>query len=612
VRQRLAARAVREGALAGMPAFADAAFAGHWVDDEGTELHIDGCTVHGPGGGSMDLEMKAQGKCTLELGGEMHEGKLSADGSKLLWSDGAVWVRKRTRAAKTTKTVKLPDLSLEQVLNLQRDLYAGFSSDEFQDKLAEHELLDTKGSTQWMTERSELFLTVQGQVLPKYGFESTQSGVVHMLQCTARFNSNPEYRQNREMLNELLGLTSAEGKVEASPSRVAEEKAATPPARDFAAERAARRDGSTRELPSRPSTGASRWQAPGDVFSLSHSSLLPRGGRPQRQRAAKPQKPCAGRRAEAAEESPRVGKTKATLTIAKPPSPAPGPVEDVEVVAREAVGDLEVRVVVPSDATFQDLKQAISKHVGNREVLQNGHLVCSQDGLFKPHKPKAVIGNVREVLVLAASLAMHDDHAARAWRRELEEQGRAQPARRSTTSASQEAPSSGAGGPSNTTKGDNKGKGAVFSPPSRGHNTTKSQPTTRSTLPEGGAREPPFGKCFVVGSWDGFSGRHEMAWDCCGDYRLIVQLGESALEESFQIIAHGVSSGKRIYPSINNANKRVPHETMGPDANFRGKSWIIGKDDIDASEFGAQYEVTLHCPQGCPSSVDWAKIARLD
>lgn len=98
------------------------------------------------------------------------------------------------------------ELSLEDALNLQRDLQESFSSDAFQDKLGTLENTTPKGSDLFVRERNQIFLEAQIPVLEKYGFEGSQRGVVKMLQAGARWNDNEKYQQNRETLNDLLGL----------------------------------------------------------------------------------------------------------------------------------------------------------------------------------------------------------------------------------------------------------------------------------------------------------------------------------------------------------------------------------------------------------------------
>ncbi|CAJ1347413.1 unnamed protein product [Effrenium voratum] len=70
----------------------DGAFAGAWQDDEGTVVVVKDSRMYGPDGGQLDLKISGRSKCSFQMGTEIYEGTLSADG-KLVWNDGAVWVR---------------------------------------------------------------------------------------------------------------------------------------------------------------------------------------------------------------------------------------------------------------------------------------------------------------------------------------------------------------------------------------------------------------------------------------------------------------------------------------------------------------------------------------
>jgi len=101
-----------------------------------------------------------------------------------------------------------PTLSLEAALQLQRELYEGFANKDFQAELRELEEQHGKGYEGYggEAERTALYLTVQSAILPKYGFEGSQAGVVAMLEAASCHNTNEEFRENRRMLNQLLGL----------------------------------------------------------------------------------------------------------------------------------------------------------------------------------------------------------------------------------------------------------------------------------------------------------------------------------------------------------------------------------------------------------------------
>jgi len=85
-----------------------------------------------------------------------------------------------------------PQITLEEALQMQRDLAEGFGKSEFQQKLSE---LESKygQSRQFLRERQMLFLTVQKVVLPKYGFDGNPKGVYDMMQAFNAFSDNQEF-----------------------------------------------------------------------------------------------------------------------------------------------------------------------------------------------------------------------------------------------------------------------------------------------------------------------------------------------------------------------------------------------------------------------------------
>lgn len=112
-------------------------------------------------------------------------------------------------------------LTLERVLRLQRELYVAFSDEDFQRRLAEVEATNGSARANYSSAHTELFLTVQNKILPKYGFPEGQKGVVEMLKASARFNHNRQFQQNRTMLNQLLGLAPKRGEGEKHLAEIA-------------------------------------------------------------------------------------------------------------------------------------------------------------------------------------------------------------------------------------------------------------------------------------------------------------------------------------------------------------------------------------------------------
>jgi hypothetical protein len=72
----------------------------------------------------------------------------------------------------------------------------------------------------------------------------------------------------------------------------------------------------------------------------------------------------------------------------------------VEIVAKHALEDVELKVRVPVDASFRDVKNAIAKKVGCDDVLTKGRLLRKLTGTYSAYQDKCKVGNVRQVLVL--------------------------------------------------------------------------------------------------------------------------------------------------------------------------------------------------------------------
>ena len=110
------------------------------------------------------------------------------------------------------------DFTLEKALRLQEELLDRFSGPDFQEKRAElerrygrgYEGLDLGGEG----ERSRLYLSVQREILPKYGFHGSHEGVLSMLAAAARHNGDALFDRNRLKLNRLLGLAPTESEAE--------------------------------------------------------------------------------------------------------------------------------------------------------------------------------------------------------------------------------------------------------------------------------------------------------------------------------------------------------------------------------------------------------------
>jgi len=83
---------------------------------------------------------------------------------------------------------------------------AGYAKVEFQKALdallKEH---PEKSGLKFAKARNDLFLTVHGQVLPRYGFEGSQKGVMQMMTAFAP-HGTPEVAWNNDQLNKLLRM----------------------------------------------------------------------------------------------------------------------------------------------------------------------------------------------------------------------------------------------------------------------------------------------------------------------------------------------------------------------------------------------------------------------
>jgi len=140
----------------------------------------------------------------LELEGErLHYKKLSGAGP----AEGWVSVMLQGRDLLTSKPYSMEELfTLDKALSIQEELMAGFAKVEFQRALANliKEYPEKKG-LKFIKARTELFLTVQSVVLPRYGFEGSQTGVMHMMRAFGPHQSQ-EVAWNNGQLNMLLQI----------------------------------------------------------------------------------------------------------------------------------------------------------------------------------------------------------------------------------------------------------------------------------------------------------------------------------------------------------------------------------------------------------------------
>jgi len=80
-----------ERKLAGGHAPCSAAFAGHWMDEEGTIVAIEDATMRGPDG-TLDVTEESCSCCSVHVGSDVFRAHATPDG-RLVWSDGGMWLR---------------------------------------------------------------------------------------------------------------------------------------------------------------------------------------------------------------------------------------------------------------------------------------------------------------------------------------------------------------------------------------------------------------------------------------------------------------------------------------------------------------------------------------
>lgn len=99
-------------------------------------------------------------------------------------------------------------LTLQEALRCNEELYEGFTTSKFQRELADLAQNHKEGSMPFLKARQQLFLTVQREVLPKYGFEGTLNGVFKLMGATQPFVDDPEFKEIASKINAVLGVNS--------------------------------------------------------------------------------------------------------------------------------------------------------------------------------------------------------------------------------------------------------------------------------------------------------------------------------------------------------------------------------------------------------------------
>lgn len=115
-------------------------------------------------------------------------------------------------------------MTVEEAIALQKDLIEGFKAEDFQAKLKEISRGLATGQInerKFNVERTKLFLSVQKEVLPRFGFHPSQKGVFDMMNVfnTKGFDNNEEFAQNGWFLTQLLFPPEAQQAQQAPPAQ---------------------------------------------------------------------------------------------------------------------------------------------------------------------------------------------------------------------------------------------------------------------------------------------------------------------------------------------------------------------------------------------------------
>jgi len=109
-------------------------------------------------------------------------------------------------AAAAAKPKLKSSLTRDQAVSLQKELLEGYQDPDFQRQLVALNGTRDVDATFFSQERQKLFLTVQGAVLPRYGFEGTQRGVYKMMGEWGPFVEDPECQRLHTEISQVLGL----------------------------------------------------------------------------------------------------------------------------------------------------------------------------------------------------------------------------------------------------------------------------------------------------------------------------------------------------------------------------------------------------------------------
>lgn len=127
--------------------------------------------------------------------------------SDLTSTAGSVnWASSRSDTSDVVGRISICDdtLTREQIMALCAELLAGFSTTDFQEQM--QALLKRKSVHGYVPGRSELALTVQSRILPRYGLPGTAAGVNMMLEVVAPFLGDTMVNMLLDEIDEKLGL----------------------------------------------------------------------------------------------------------------------------------------------------------------------------------------------------------------------------------------------------------------------------------------------------------------------------------------------------------------------------------------------------------------------
>lgn len=91
-----------------------------------------------------------------------------------------------------------------RALGLQNELKERFSEQMFRDQIFELQQLYDYESLEFKKAQHQLVLTTQAEIIPKYGFEANANGVADMRLAVQAFSSDPDVKDNMEIINRLI------------------------------------------------------------------------------------------------------------------------------------------------------------------------------------------------------------------------------------------------------------------------------------------------------------------------------------------------------------------------------------------------------------------------